>query len=68
MHAETTEVVNAWDTFANRKPLHEPLLDHSDDMWMDAKLDSVEEWLHQRIQTNASKRRAQVWSVDDDQR
>ena len=67
MHTETPEVVNAWDTFANRRSLHEPLLDYSEDMWEDAKLDEVEEWLHHRLHTHASKRRAQVWSVDVDQ-
>ena len=44
-----SKVANAWDTFAVRNPEYLQLIDWDPDIWSDANLDAVEEWLVQHL-------------------
>lgn len=57
-----SEVVDAWDTYAVRAPPALQLLDYTQDLWEDARLEEVEEWLTQHLQSRSS-RRANMWTA-----
>ena len=58
-----SQVVNAWDTYAVRSPANMQLLDFAADLWEDARLDEVEEWLSQHLRNRSSERRTNVWAA-----
>ena len=60
----TSKVANAWETWSNRQPSYLPLVDFTDDLWEDADLTSVEEWLTNRLQSHQARRRANAWAVE----
>lgn len=59
-------MANSWKTHARRDSQTQPLIDYSDDLWMDAKLDEVEDWLNEHLRSRHEKKRRQnVWTMDD---
>lgn len=58
------KVVNAWDTYAVRHPDTAQLIDYDADLWEDAKLGEVEEWLVNHLRNRGTaKRRATMMRV-----
>lgn len=57
-HARS-KVYHAWNTYALQEPDHTQFLDY-EDLWTDAELDAVEDWLESRLQGRASRRRLNI--------
>ncbi|CAK9007318.1 unnamed protein product [Durusdinium trenchii] len=57
-------VATEWDTWAVQYPKNRKVIDYSNDLWNDAKLDEVEAWLENHLANRANKRRVDLWEVE----
>ena len=57
------QVARSWDLWVLKQAPADRLVDYSHDLWNDAALDEVEDWLTAHLQRRASSRRVRLDDV-----